>query len=53
MKKSQQISTKNALINLYINLKHCYFNKGDQKIENDIENLSSMNDLSLIKYIKD
>ena len=53
MKKNQMISTKNALINLYINLKHSYFSKGDQKIEEDIENLSSMNELKLIKYIKD
>lgn len=53
MKKNQQISTKNALINLYLNLKHCYFSKGDQKIEEDIENLSSKNELNLIKYIKD
>lgn len=53
MKKNQQISTKTALINLYINLKHYYFSKNGQKIEDDIENLTSMNELGLIKYIKD
>jgi len=53
MKKNQQISTKTALINLYINLKHYYFSKNGQKIEDDIENLASMNELGLIKYIKD
>lgn len=53
MKKNQQISTKTALINLYINLKHYYFSKNGQKIEDNIENLTSMNELGLIKYIKD
>jgi hypothetical protein len=53
MKKNHQISTKNALINLYLNLKYYSSNKKSQKKEEDIEYLSSLNEISLIKYIKD
>ena len=53
MKKSQQISTKNALINLYINLKNYSSNKKYQKKQEDVEYLSSLNEINLIKYIKD
>ena len=53
MKKNQQISTKDALINLYINLKHHSSNKKYQKKQEDVEYLQSLNEINLIKYIKD
>ena len=54
MKKNHQISTKNALINLYINLKYnSTTKKKEKKEEEDIEYLSSLNEISLVKYIKD
>ena len=53
MKKNHQISTKNALINLYLNLKYYPTNKKKEKKEEEIEYISSLNEISLIKYIKD
>ena len=53
MKKNQQILTKDALINLYINLKHHSSNKKYQKKQEDVEYLQSLNEINLIKYIKD
>ena len=55
MKNNHQISTKNALINLYLNLKYYSVNKKSQNNnkEEDIEYLSSLNEISLIKYIND
>ena len=55
MKNVHQISTKNALINLYLNLKYFYISKKSQNHnkEEDIEYLSSLNEISLIKYIND
>ena len=55
MKNVHQISTKNALINLYLNLKYYSVNKKSQNHnkEEDIEYLSSLNEISLIKYIND
>ena len=55
MKNNHQISTKNALINLYLNLKYYSVNKKSQNHnkKEDIEYLSSLNEISLIKYIND
>jgi hypothetical protein len=53
MKKNQQISTKTALINLYLHLKNYSSNKKNQKKEEDIEHLSSLTEINIIKYIKD
>ena len=53
MKKNQQISTKNALINLYLSLKHYPSSKKLQKKDEDVEYLSSLNEINLIQFIKD
>ena len=51
--KKKQISTKNALIDLYLALKYYQNNKKSNKKEEDIEYLSSLTELNLIQYIKD
>ena len=53
MKKNTQISTKKALINLYLTLKYYSSNKKSQKNEDDMEYLSSLSEINLIQYIKD
>ena len=55
MKNNHQISTKNALINLYLNLKYYSVNIKSQNHNKEevIEYLSSLNEISLIKYIND
>ena len=51
--KKNQLSTKNALIDLYLTLKYYQSSKKSHKKEEDLEYLSSLNELNLIKYIKD
>ena len=51
--KKKQISTKNALIDLYLTLKYYQSNKKSVKKEEDLEYLSSLTEIGLIKYIKD
>jgi hypothetical protein len=51
--KKKQISTKNALIDLYLTLKYYQSNKKSVKKEEDLEYLTSLTEIDLIKYIKD
>ena len=53
MKKNQQISIKNALINLYLSVKYYPTNKISQKREEELEYLNTLNEINNIKYIKD
>ena len=53
MKKNNHISTKNALINLYLSLKQYPSSKKLQKKDEDVEYLSSLNEINLIQFIKD
>ena len=53
MKKNQQISIKNALINLYLSVKYYPSNKKNPKREEEIEYLNTLNEINIIKYIKD
>ena len=53
MKKNHQISTKNALINLFLTLKNYSSHKKSNKTEENYEYLLSMDEIGLIKYIKD
>ena len=53
MKKNIQSSVKTALIKLYLSLKE-YIKKGDKdKEKENIEYLEAMNEIKLIKYIKE
>jgi hypothetical protein len=53
MKKNFQISTKTALINLYLYIKNYSSNKKNKKTEEDVEHLKSFTEINIIKYIKD
>ena len=51
--KKAEISTKDALINLYMTLKSTGKSKKSSKKEEELEYLSSLTEIKLIKYIKD
>ena len=53
MKKNSKISIKKALIELYLSLKKSFYKDKNNKIEEDLENLLSFDEITLIKYIKD
>ena len=53
MKKNSSDKIKTALIDLYLTFREYSLEAKDQKKEENIEYLSSMNELELIKYIKD
>ena len=53
MKKNPIISTKKALIELYLSLKNSFNNDKHEKIKDSLENLLSFDEITLIKYIKD
>ena len=53
MKKNSIISTKKALIELYLSLKNSFNNDKHEKIKDSLENLLSFDEITLIKYIKD
>ena len=53
MKKSSLISTKKALIELYLSLKKSFNKDKNKKIDDELENLLSLDEITLIKYIKD
>ena len=48
MKKNQQISIKNALINLYLSVKYYPTNKISQKREEELEYLNTLNEINII-----
>ena len=53
MKKNRLISTKEALIDLYLYFKDNYDKETNKKIEEEKEKIKILDEISIIKYIKD